>query len=570
MNALFPFPEVGQAPRQGPEIIIDSFAGGGGASTGILMALGRHPEVAINHDELAVAMHTANHPDTDHYCTSVYQVDPRDAAKGRPVGLLWASPDCKHFSKAKGGKPVSKNIRGLAWTVTHYAELVRPRVIILENVEEFKTWGPLTDDGRPHADRKGETFTAWVKSLRRLGYRVDWRELRACDYGAPTIRKRLFVIARRDGHPIVWPDPTHGAPNSAAVLAGHRQPWQTAADIIDWSIPCPSIFDRTKPLAEATLRRIAKGIMRHVIQAQEPFIVDDHAHNLVQVGYGERPGQAPRALDLGKPLGTLVATGKHALVSAHISRQFGRSFGANIAAPLGTVTAGGGGKAALVSAFMAKHYTGVVGQDLSAPLGTVTTVDHHSVVAAHIAKYRRDSAGSPATEPFPTITASSFSKRPGGNPPLAVCSAHLTHFYGSGAGEGDPRKPLKTATAGGTHAGLVAALLTKYYSTGGQDQVISDPLHTVTTTDRYGLVTVQLGGEPYVITDIGLRMLQPRELFRAQGFPDDYQIDLTHNGRALSKSDQVRMCGNSVCPPIAAALVGANVPELVTNQEAAE
>jgi DNA (cytosine-5)-methyltransferase 1 len=527
MNAILPFPTTTHPPGR-PEIIIDSFAGGGGASTGIYMALGRHPEVAINHDELAVAMHAANHPSTDHYCKSVYQVDPRDAAKGRPVGLLWASPDCKHFSKAKGGKPVSKNIRDLAWTVTHYAELVRPRVIILENVEEFKTWGPLSDDGRPHAGRKGETFAAWVKSLRRLGYRVDWRELRACDYGAPTIRKRLFVIARRDGHPIVWPDPTHGAPNSAAVLAGHRQPWQTAADIIDWSIPCPSIFSRSKPLAEATLRRIAKGIMRHVVQAQEPFIVADHAHSLVQVGYGERPGQAPRALDIGKPLGTLVATGKHALVSAHVSRQFGRSFGASIAAPLGTVTAGGG-KAALVSAFLAKHYTGVIGQDLGTPLGTVTTVDHHSVVAAH-----------------------------------------LSHFSGRGSGEGDPRKPIKTATAGGNHAGLVAALLTKYYSTGGQDQVISDPLHTVTTTDRYGLVTVHLCGEPYVITDIGLRMLQPRELFRAQGFPDDYQIDLTHNGRALSKSDQVRMCGNSVCPPIAAALVAANVPELATKQEAAE
>ncbi|MGH8429795.1 MAG: DNA cytosine methyltransferase, partial [Solimonas sp.] len=325
-----------------PELIIDNFAGGGGASCGIELALGRHVDIAVNHDPEAVAMHAMNHPQTEHHCESVWDVDPLDLVKGRPVGLAWFSPDCKHFSKAKGGKPRDKKIRGLAWVAMRWAALVRPRVIILENVEEFKTWGPVLADGNPCPKRKGDTFRSFVHQLQEKGYAVEWREMRACDYGAPTIRKRLFLIARCDGKPIVWPEPTHGAPDSAAVKAKQRKPWRTAAECIDWSIAAPSIFERSRPLAEATQRRIARGLRRYVIDTTDPFVVKlpaattapiltecANASNqrsfradeplrtqcaevkgghfalasatLVQTGYGERPGQAPRAPGLDKP-----------------------------------------------------------------------------------------------------------------------------------------------------------------------------------------------------------------------------------------------------------------------------
>ena len=450
------------------ELVVDNFAGGGGASTGIERAIGRPVDIAINHDPEAVAMHSANHPQTLHLCESVWDVNPREVCAGRPVGLAWFSPDCKHFSKAKGGKPVEKKIRGLAWVAVRWAATVAPRVICLENVEEFVTWGPLTQDGRPCPKNKGREFRVFVNALQRLGYAVQWRELRACDYGAPTSRKRLFLIARRDGAPIVWPEPTHGP---------GRRPHRTAAECIDWSIPCPSIFERERPLAEATLRRVAAGIQRYVIDASEPYIVRlghtghgdagkvrsvreplstvtskaEHclvAPTLVQIGYGERTGQQPRAPGLGKPLGTVVA---------------------------------GGAKHALVAAFLAKHYTGVVGQDLRQPIGTVTATDHHS---------------------------------------------------------------------------MVAAFLVKFYGAGGQWAGLDEPMHTLPTKDRMGLVTV--AGQAYQIVDIGLRMLQPRELARAQGFGDDYLLEAAHLGRALPKHAQVRMIGNSVCPPMAEALVRAN------------
>lgn len=535
MSAVFPLPAL--RPASGAEIVIDSFAGGGGASQGIFEALGRHPDVAINHDPEAVAMHAVNHPGTAHHCQSVYRADPRDIAAGRPVGLLWASPDCKHFSKAKGGQPLSRNIRDLAWVVVHFAERVAPRVIILENVEEFRDWGPLIarrddagaallKDGRPvmvpDPARKGETFRRWVRALRRLGYRVDWRELRACDYGAPTIRKRLFVIARRDGRPIVWPAPTHGP----GLL-----PWRTAAEIIDWSLPCPSIFltreegraiGVNRPLAAATMARIAAGVRRYVLDAAAPFLVPvTHggdlrcygageplrtvttaqrgefalvAPSLVQTGYGERPGQAPRSLDLHKPLGTVVA---------------------------------GGQKHALVAAFLAQHNTGAVGHEMAAPLSTVTgTGSHQQLVASHLLKLRNNGDAQ------------------------------------------DLRGPAPTLTAGGQHLGEVRAFLTKYYGAAEHGQDVSEPLHSVTAKPRFGLVT--LHGEPYEIADIGMRMLTPRELFRAQGFPDDYVIDFARDGRPLSKASQVRMCGNSVCPPLARALVAANVPDLAAAREAAE
>lgn len=507
---------------------MDLFAGGGGASTGIELAVGRHVDVAVNHDREAISLHQANHPQTRHFCSDVFEVDPVTVTDGMPVGLLWASPDCKHFSKAKGGKPVSKKIRSLAWVVIKWAKAVRPRVICLENVEEFQTWGPLADDGRPCPLRKGDTFRAWKQQLQALGYTVEHRELRACDYGAPTIRKRLFLVARCDGQPIVWPTPTHAQPDKHGKVPAGMKPWRTAADCIDWSIPAPSIFERSKPLADATCRRIAKGVMRYVVDAAQPFIVPatpmkapfltEHANassqrtfradeplrtqvaqvkgghfalavpTLIQTGYGERPGQAPRVPGLEKPLGTVVAGQKHALVSA----------------------------------FMAKHYTGVVGSDLADPLATVTCSDHHSLITAHVTKFRASSVGSAADEPVHTVSAQ------------------------------------------GLHHGEVRAFMVKYYGT-DQDPAMGDPLHTVTTKDRFGLVTIK--GQAYAIVDIGLRMLAPRELYRAQGFPESYIIDRGAAGEPITKTAQVRMCGNSVCPPLARALVTSNYTEVVALQE---
>lgn len=543
------------------EIVVDNFAGGGGASTGIEMALGRSPEIAINHDPDAIAMHTVNHPSTEHYCESVWDIVPRDVVAGRPVGLVWLSPDCKHFSKAKGSTPVSKKIRGLAWVALRWAAQVRPRVIMLENVEEFQTWGPLLIDSegnaRPDPAKKGRTFNSFINALRRQGYKVEWRELRACDYGTPTIRKRLFLIARRDGAAIVWPKPTHGAPDSAEVKARKLQPWHTAADIIDWSIPCPSIFERKRPLAENTLRRIAKGLERFVINAAEPFIVKCN-HTSTRTVYDCFRGQgineplqtvtaspgfavvqptlAPfitefanashqRNMQADEPLRTICAQvkgGHFALVSPVIARQFGRSVGQSVEEPLGTVMAKAD-KSQLVTAFLAKHYTGVVGAELTKPLPTVTTVDHNALVTSHLIKLRGTCQhGQPVTEPMPTVTA------------------------------------------GGLHIGEVRAFLLKYY---GNDSTIpcSEPLHTVTTRDRFGLVTVR--GEDYQIVDIGMRMLEPHELFAAQGFPADYVIANDANGKRFTKTAQVARCGNAVCPPLAAALVRANLPEMCADAQ---
>ncbi len=504
------------------ELVVDLFAGGGGASTGIEQAIGRHVDIAINHDPEAVSLHQANHPQTQHHVSDVFEVCPRAVTGGQPVGLLWASPDCTYHSKARGGKPhrdrnKARRRRGLAWVVCRWAREVQPRVIALENVEEFQHWGPLLPDGTPCPERRGLTFQRWVAQLRNLGYAVEWRELRACDYGAPTIRKRLFLVARRDGQPIAWPAPTHAAPERAKTLG--LKPWRTAADCIDWSLPCPSIFNRERPLAEATLRRIARGVQRYVIEAAKPFIVRightghgdagkvrgvhepvstvtskaEHClavPTLVQTGYGERAGQAPRVPGLDKPLGTAVGGQKHALVAA----------------------------------FLAKHYTGVIGSELPAPLGTVTTQDHHSLVAANMVKLRGTSSAVSATE------------------------------------------PLHTISAGGEHHAAVAAFLTAYYGS-DQDTPLDDPMHTVTTKPRFGLVMVD--GVPHAIADIGMRMLQPRELYRAQGFPESYQIERGADGRQLSKAAQVRMCGNSVCPPLAAALVRANYSERVAMKAAA-
>lgn len=434
------------------DLIVDLFAGGGGASTGIELATGRYVDIAVNHDPQAVAMHETNHPQTRHFCEDVFEVDPVAVTKGKPVGLLWASPDCKHFSKAKGGKPVSRKIRSLAWVVVKWARLVRPRVICLENVKEFQTWGPLTGD-LPDPARKGETFRRWVAELEKLGYVVQYKELRACDFGAPTIRKRLFLVARCDGLPIIFPQPTHGK---------GLKPYKTAAEIIDWSIPCPSIFGRAKPLSDNTLRRIANGVVRFVVNAQKPFVVKDCAKLLIQMGYGDNEGR--RVLDLNKPLGTVTS---------------------------------GGNKFALVSAFLAKHYSGVVGTRVNNPVGTITTVDHHSLVTVGMSDVPTDRAEE------------------------------------------------------------VRAFLINYYGT-GMSSAVNEPLNTCTGHVHSGLVAVRIDGKEYAIADIGLRMLQPHELYAAQGFPAGYVFDRSGNGAPLSKEAQIRMCGNSVCPPVAAALVKAN------------
>lgn len=562
------------------ELVIDLFAGGGGASTGIEQAIGRHVDIAVNHDQDAVALHQMNHPQTRHLVSDVFEVDPLAVTQGRPVGLLWASPDCKHFSKAKGGKPVSKRIRSLAWVVVKWAKLVRPRVICLENVEEFKTWGPLCEAGTPCPVRKGQTFDRWQQQLRALGYQIEHRELRAADYGAPTIRKRLFLVARCDGLPITWPAPTHGE--------GRKKPWRTAAECIDWDQPVHSIFmdpvearklGLKRPLADATMKRIAYGVMRYVVEAKRPFIVPtpagkvapfvtEHANSsnqrnmpadeplrtqcaqvkgghfalvsptLVTTGYGERDGQSPRAPGLEKPLGTVVA---------------------------------GGGKHALVSAFLAKHYGGGCtnpAAPVAGPMHTVTAQDHHSLVAANLVHMGHGETCSTGAvrwshgvrdieQPLNTVTASGV--------PGALVASNLVKLRNNGAGE-DPIKPLHTITAGGNHFCEVRAFLMKYYGS-QQAPELTDPLHTVTTRDRFGLVTV--AGEDYQIEDIGMRMLNPRELYRAQGFPDTYIIDQRADGSRLPKDAQVRMCGNSVCPPIAAALVRANYQDMQAVEAAA-
>lgn len=526
-------------PSGGPGIIVDLFAGGGGASEGIRMALGRDPDLAINHDPEAVATHRENHPGTRHLIEDVWSVDPSWATQGRPVDLLWASPDCTHHSKAKGAAPNRDDKRrSLACVITEkWIPATWPETIIMENVEEFKSWGPVDHCGRVIDAARGDTFRWFVRRLRRYGYRVEHRELRACDYGAPTIRKRLFLIAKRGNAKIVWPEPTHGP--------GRHEPYRTAADCIDWSLPCPSIFDRKRPLADATLRRIAKGIMRYVVDSARPFIVN--------VANSKTTGRGPNCWDDGQPIRTITTSPGFALVAPILEAHYGTKGGKDLRAhsasePVRTVSTEN--RFGLVTAFLAKHYGGVVGHGVEQPLGAVTTVDHHSVVAASLVRQFGHSVGQPADTPVGTITA-------GGGGKTLLSAASLVKLRGS-CRDGQPLDvPAPTITAGGTHAALVHAFLVKYYGA-DQDPRLESPLHTVTTRHRFGLVTVQVEGEPYYIADIGLRMLQPRELFRAQGFPDSYVIDHA-GGKPLTKTAQVRMCGNSVCPPIAAALVRVNV-----------
>lgn len=594
-------------------LVVDNFAGGGGASTGIEMAIGRSVDIAINHDPDAIAMHKANHPASKHYCEDVWQVDPVEACAGKPVALAWFSPDCKHFSRAKGGKPVDKNIRGLAWVAIKWAYTVRPKVLMLENVPEIQTWGPLGKDGKPIKERAGETFMGFILALtggipawhpayqemcdalsieptsemaqklqRGLGYKVQHRTLKSCDYGAPTTRTRFYLIARCDGRPIVWAEPTHAPKDSEAVKQGLKLPYHTAAECIDWSIPAQSIFERKKPLAENTMRRIARGIQKFVIDNPEPFIVTvNHsgegfrgqstdeplgtitakngygevtptimcnntnnvgasvetplptvttgnrnylvAPSIVPIGYGEREGQAPRVNKVDEPLGTVVTSGKHYLVAPTLIQYHSETAkdevrGQELTEPL--MTQDTSNRYALSVAHIMKNYGGGyngAGSAADAPLDTVTAKDHNSLVTAHIMTMRNNMDGQPIDEPLTTISCS------------------------------------------GAHHAEVQAFLVKYFSTGAAKPV-DEPLDTVTTKDRFALVTIH--GEQYIITDIKMRMLQPRELFNAQGFPRNYVIDHDADGHPYGKSKQVARCGNAVTPPVPAALVRANLPEM--------
>lgn len=658
------------------EIIVDNFAGGGGASTGIELAIGRSVDIAINHDPNAVAMHTTNHPDTLHYCESVFDVDPATATAGKPVGLAWFSPDCRHFSKAKGSKPVEKEIRGLAWIVIRWALSVHPRVMMLENVEEFKTWGPLlAGEMRPDPARDGETFQAFVDMLSTgvpadhpalieccdflqlspdsaqvkrlvagLGYDVGYRELRACDYGAPTIRKRFFMVMRRDGQLIVWPEITHGDPKSPAVQAGSLAPWRTAAECIDWSIGAPSIFGRKKQLAVNTLKRIARGIQRFVLDNPTPFIVKCN-HTTTKGQYDCFRGQS-----LAEPLQTITKTHGYAIAVPHLTKFRTGATGQPVTEPVPTVTAGtsrrpgGNGHAlGIVEAELAPFLAGTGGSEYQAkprpldkPAHTILKESRACVVAPVIARQFGASTGHRADEPSATITAG------GGGKSQLVVPTLIQMGYGERPGQ-EPRvlqlgNPLGTVTAGGNKFATVSAFLAKHY--GGNYQGagvgLDEPAHSVTTVDHHALVAshlvklrgtcrdgqptnepmptitaggqhvgevkttlavedydeeraqqvltflqeycgedstglVEIAGVSYRIVDIGMRMLQPQELYRAQGFPEWYIIDQDYRGVKYAKDKQVARCGNAVPPPFAEALVRANLPELCTkrNSEAA-
>jgi DNA (cytosine-5)-methyltransferase 1 len=485
------------------EIFVDLFAGGGGTSSGAEAVICRPVDIAVNHDEAAIAMHRANHPGTRHYREDVWMVDPREACGSWRCGVLWLSPDCKHFSRAKGGQPREKGIRSLADVAIRWAEAVRPRFIFLENVEEFEGWGPLDDDGKAIAGRKGELFRAWCGKLSDLGYRIEFRTLVAADYGAPTTRRRLFLVARLGDGPIIWPESTHGK--------GRSKQWRGAAQIIDWTLPCPSIFGRKKPLVEATMRRIARGIQRYVINAADPFVV---------AYYGQSG-----AMPVSNPLGTVTSNIHHALVTPFIAKHFG--------GPRQTS-----------------------GTDARAPVGAITTVDHHALILPLVTKHfgggqnGKAPPGLDVRSPLGAITESDHH---------AVTTAFLTKFYGTSTGA-SVRDPAPTITAGGGHIAEVRAFLMKYH--GGvrgetRGQMMLEPIRTLDTSNRFGLVMVH--GTAYEIIDIGMRMLSPAELFAAQGFPADYDILPMLHGKPITKTQQIALAGNSVPPPMSEALIRANL-----------
>lgn len=578
------------------EIIVDNFAGGGGASTGIELATGRPVTIAINHDPDAILMHKTNHPFTEHYQASVWDVDPREVSKGRPVGLAWFSPDCKHFSKAKGGKPVDKNIRGLAWIVLRWAGTVRPRVIILENVEEFQTWGPVRK-GHPVKSKAGQTFRKWLSQLEALGYAVEWRELVAADYGAPTTRKRFFLVARCDGAPIVWPEPTHAPAGSREVLEGQKKPWRSAAEVIDWSLPCPSIFDTReairekyglsaqRPLRPNTMRRVIRGVDKFAIKAPEPFlVVVNHAGDFrgqntadplqtvtAKHGYGvASPLLAPLTVtnttnstgaDAGAPVHTVTTAGNQMLIAptlAAIGQTGGGERGRKITEP--THTQVSKAEECLVAAAMIQYHTEqterVRGQGLADPLMTIDASNRYGLAAATLVKYYgNDRHGQKIRDPLHTVTAKD---REG------LATTHLVKMKGTNLG-GPMSEPVQTITAGGGHFGVVTTTVVK--AEPGADlkhwPEIRDLLNTYCgyTLGPEDVILFEIGGAAYFMADIGLRMLTPRELYMANGFPRDYKIERDYTGKEYPKTKQVARCGNAVPPPFATALVRANLPE---------
>lgn len=524
------------------EIIVDNFAGGGGASTGMELATGRPVTIAINHDPEAIKMHMANHPYTEHYQASVWDVDPVEVCHGRPVGLAWFSPDCKHFSRAKGGKPVSKNIRGLAWIVLRWAAKVRPRVIILENVPEFVTWGPVRK-GKPVKSKSGQTFRKWLSQLIDLGYNVEYRKLKACDYGAPTIRERFFLVARCDGKPIVFPEPTHGSGKGL-------KPYRTAAECIDWTIPCKSIFGRKHPLKPNTMRRIAKGLDKFTIKAERPFIIP--------IGYGERQGQEPRVHSIDTPLSTVVSSCKQYAVSPHISKFYGGITGTEVSNPMPTVTAidhNALTAANLIQYHSETSHSEVRGQALDMPVMTVDTSPRYALTAAHIVKYYSGDNYSSANDPLHTITTKERN---------ALVESHLCILRRNEDCRSESL-PLPTITSSGAHFAEIRTEIVKYTGDAnlGNWAEIRELLNKYCgyTMAEDEILLLEINGEKYFIYDIGMRMLEPKELYAAQGFPPDYIIDKDYEGKEYSRKEQVARCGNAVPPPFAEALVRANLPE---------
>lgn len=652
---------------------MDSFAGGGGTSTGIEFATGRIVNIAINHDEDAILMHKTNHPYTRHYQASVWDVDPVEVCGGNPVGLLWASPDCKHFSKAKGGKPVEKKIRGLAWIVLRWAGTVRPRVIMLENVEEFQTWGPVRK-GKPIKSKSGQTFMKFLQQLRGLGYNVEWRELIAADYGAPTTRKRFFLVARCDGRPIMWPEPTHAPAGSPEVLSGKKLPWRSAAEIIDWSLPCPSIFDTRgeikkkygmnaqRPLRPNTMRRVARGVDRFVIKCAEPFIVSvNHAGEFrgqaigeplqtvtAKHGYGVSvPLMCPVTITnttgsagapTSEPEHTVTSTGNQLLAPAVMApftmHNNENAVGTALTDPVNTITGSGAGghqmlimpvlsalgktgsrtelaesvmesahtlvskaeervvcpsliqyhteqseqmrgqpvtealmtvdaanRYGLAAVSMVKYYgTAKHGQSVRDPLHTVTAKDRECMTLASLSKFYGGVVGASLSDPAPTITAIDHN---------ALQTAHLVKLKGTNLG-GSVEEPLQTVTAGGTHHGLVTTKIVKVESVADLQnwprirEILN--LYCGYSLKETEVILFCFDGAWWFMADIGLRMLSPRELYRANGFPEDYQIERDYTGKVYGKVKQVARCGNAVPPPFATALVRANFPEWCDRQ----
>lgn len=497
------------------EIIVDNFAGGGGTSTGIELATGRPVDIAINHDPDAILMHKTNHPYTKHYCESVWDVDPKKICGGHPVGLMWLSPDCKHFSRAKGGKPVDKHIRGLAWLAVRWASSVKPRVIILENVPEFVTWGPIDKNGYPDPKQKGETFKSFVKSLKSYGYEVDWRELKACDYGAPTIRKRFFLVARCDGKPIVFPTPTHSESKDL-------KPYRTAAECIDWSIPCKSIFERKKPLADNTLRRIARGLDKFTIKSDAPFIVNYIMPN--------NTSNVPKSVI--EPLPTITTGNRNFLCSPHIS----------------------------------KYYSGIVGSKADEPLPTVTAIDHNAVVAPSLIQYHSETSqseirGQTLDKPIMTVDGSNR---------YGLVESHLCVLRKNMDCK-SMKDPMPTITTSGGHFAEIRTHIVRY----SEDVDLCQWKNVREMLNKYcgyslsndEVLLLEINQDLYFIADIGMRMLEPRELYNAQGFPPDYIIGLDYTGKTYPRTKQVARCGNAVPPPFAEALVRANLPEMCCNKK---